>query len=201
MRVSDRADPVDLAALIGSRICHDLISPVGAIGNGLELLNMSGAAGPELALIGESVDNANARIRFFRIAFGLASPDQLVGHPEITSILDDVYRAGRLKVRWDIAEDCARPDVRLAFLAIQCLETAMPYGGEIVVARRDDGWHATGVAAKMKLDEALWSGLESGAVPKVAANCVHFPLLSDGLKRIGRALSVTRADGEIDIAF
>ena len=37
---------VSLSALIGSRICHDLISPIGAINNGLELLDMSGAALP-----------------------------------------------------------------------------------------------------------------------------------------------------------
>ena len=39
----------DIAALLGSRICHDLISPLGAISNGVELLEMSGAQmGPEL---------------------------------------------------------------------------------------------------------------------------------------------------------
>ncbi len=62
----------DLVALIGSRICHDLISPIGAIGNGIELIGLSGAgAGPEMALISESVTNAQARIRFYyRVAFG-----------------------------------------------------------------------------------------------------------------------------------
>ncbi len=49
-------DKPDLAALVGSRICHDLISPIGAIGNGVELMMMEGAAkGPEMALITESV--------------------------------------------------------------------------------------------------------------------------------------------------
>ena len=62
---------VNLAALIGSRICHDLISPIGAINNGLELLDMNGGVqGAEMELISGSVGNAGARIRFFRIAFG-----------------------------------------------------------------------------------------------------------------------------------
>ena len=45
-----------LASLIASRICHDLISPVGAIANGLELMSLGGASngGPELALVTES---------------------------------------------------------------------------------------------------------------------------------------------------
>ncbi|MEO1362985.1 MAG: hypothetical protein AAFU86_04320 [Pseudomonadota bacterium] len=80
-------DNVNLAALIGSRICHDLISPIGAINNGLELLNMAGASdGPEMELISESVENASARIRFFRMAYGAAS-DQPVGRAEVVSIL------------------------------------------------------------------------------------------------------------------
>jgi histidine phosphotransferase ChpT len=67
------SDQPDLAALIGSRICHDLISPIGAIGNGVELLLMEASGkGPELSLISESVAAANARIRFFRVAFGAA---------------------------------------------------------------------------------------------------------------------------------
>ena len=83
----------ELNALIGSRICHDLISPLGAIGNGIELLTMSGmSAAPEITLISESVDNANARIRFFRIAFGAASADAVTSHSEVTGILADVYR-------------------------------------------------------------------------------------------------------------
>lgn len=58
---------LNLAALIGSRICHDLISPIGAINNGLELLGMSGnrMEGPEIDLIGQSVQNASARASAF----------------------------------------------------------------------------------------------------------------------------------------
>ena len=83
--------PSDLNDLIGSRICHDLISPLGAISNGLELLAMSqDMSGPEVSLISESVDNANARIRFFRIAFGSSSPGQMTGANEIASILRDM---------------------------------------------------------------------------------------------------------------
>jgi histidine phosphotransferase ChpT len=63
----------EIAALIASRICHDLISPIGAIGNGMELMALSSGqeqSSPELDLISQSVENANARIRFFRIAYG-----------------------------------------------------------------------------------------------------------------------------------
>ena len=67
----------ELSQLLGSRLCHDLVSPLGAIGNGVELLEMSPdfpgiAACPELQLIAESVSSARARIQIFRVAFGQA---------------------------------------------------------------------------------------------------------------------------------
>lgn len=64
--------PGDLAALLCSRICHDVISPVGALNNGLELLDEPGAEADALALIKVSARNASARLQFARIAFGAA---------------------------------------------------------------------------------------------------------------------------------
>ena len=76
-------DPLHLATLIGSRICHDLASPIGAVKNGLELLHLSSenSTGPEICLIEESSDNAIGRVNFFRIAFGMGGPvGKVSGH-------------------------------------------------------------------------------------------------------------------------
>ena len=62
----------DLAALLCSRVCHDIISPVGAINNGLELLDEGGAEEDAMQLIRASAANASARLQFARIAFGAA---------------------------------------------------------------------------------------------------------------------------------
>ena len=63
---------LDLAALLCSRVCHDIISPVGAINNGLELLDEGGADEDAMNLIRTSARNASARLQFARIAFGAA---------------------------------------------------------------------------------------------------------------------------------
>lgn len=63
---------IDLGALLCSRICHDIISPVGAINNGLELLEEGGADEDAMELIKTSAFNASARLQFARIAFGAA---------------------------------------------------------------------------------------------------------------------------------
>lgn len=60
----------DLAALLCSRVCHDVISPVGAINNGLELLDEGGSDADAMELIRTSALNASVRLKFARLAFG-----------------------------------------------------------------------------------------------------------------------------------
>ncbi|WP_299369688.1 histidine phosphotransferase family protein [uncultured Tateyamaria sp.] len=168
---------VNLAALIGSRICHDLISPIGAINNGLELLGMSDDRdGPEIDLISESVGNASARIRFFRIAYGAAS-DQAMGRAEVVSILNDTMKGGRLTVAYGPLDEKPRWAVRMAFLAIQCLETSMPYGGRIEVNCDNGAWTITGYSQKSNPDDTLWSLLDGTEPEDLAPAHVQFALL------------------------
>ena len=139
---------INLSALIGSRICHDLISPIGAINNGLELLGMTaGQSSPEMALISESVENAAARIRFFRVAYGAAG-EQMMGRPEIASILKDLTKGGRLEYEWEPEAPAPRAQVRLVFLAVQCIESSMPYGGKVTIKIDDGRWVLLGSANK-----------------------------------------------------
>ena len=115
-------DPnASLAALVGSRLCHDLISPVGAIQNGLELLSMAGGApGPELDLIQDSCDSATARIRFFRVAFGAADSEQMVSGRDIADTLEGLCKGGRTMAVWDAYGDYPRSAVQLVYLAFLC---------------------------------------------------------------------------------
>ena len=180
----------DLTALLGSRICHDLISPLGAVSNGLELLEMvGGSSGPEISLISTSVANANARIRFFRIAFGTASSDQNVSAVEVRSILHDTTLGSRFKVDWQVTEDAPRREVKLAFLAIQCMESALAFGGRVTVRCSDTRWHIDGEAVKLKAEPALWTGLQHGEIDVTPAQ-VQFALLPAELKRQGRTLAL-----------
>lgn len=193
-------DPSDIIALLGSRICHDLISPLGAIGNGLELLMMSGTVpGPEMALISESVTNANARIRFFRIAFGAAAEGQNVALSEIRSILDDMTRGGRLRLDLRVTGDLTRRTAKLMFLALQCLETAMPFGGTVRIDVTGDGCAITAEAAKMKVDPVLWARLQGADAAEITPAQVQFALFPAELARQGRTLGLGIGADRIDM--
>jgi histidine phosphotransferase ChpT len=196
------ADTPDLIALLGSRICHDLISPLGAIGNGVELLTMTGAVpGPELTLIAESVTNANARIRFFRIAYGAAAPGQGVARAEIRSILDDMTRGGRLKIDWGVAGDAARAEAKLAFLALQCLESALPFGGRIRVATDGGLWQIGAEAPKLKIEAPLWARLRGEGGGEITAAQVQFALFAAELERQDRRLTLRLGEHEIALRY
>lgn len=154
----------DLAALIGSRLCHDLVNPLGAIGNGVELLEMTGSAkGPEMELIRDAVRDAQARLRFFRIAFGAAGQTQITSAREAREALEELYRAHRMDPHWMPTNDLPRSHVQVAFLMVLCAETALPMGATLTVSMDTAGqWHLSAKADRIVMDDALWSVLRFG---------------------------------------
>ena len=195
--------PDDLSAFLGSRICHDLISPLGAIGSGVEILSMTGLnAAPEIALISDSVESANARIRFFRVAFGASGGGVQIGLAETRAIMADLTLRGRLRIDWTGDSDAMRAEAKLAFLLLLSLETALPYGGRIDVSHEGGAWRLDGTADRIKADPALWSlmlGQADGA--ELISSNVHFALVPDLARRLGRQLRTTLGNGAITISF
>ena len=194
----------DLATLVGSRICHDLISPIGAIGNGLELLSLTDEAssGAEMSLISDSVENASARIRFFRIAFGAACADQRVSRSEVLGILEANARGGKISYQWPTDAEQSRQDVRIAFLLLQCCETAMPFGGDIAVTRDGSHWTVRATADRFKVLGDLWDGLtKHDLVLKHTAAQVQFALLPQVLSDAGHTLTANVTEFEITATF
>lgn len=197
-------DRPDLAALLGSRICHDLISPLGAIGNGVELLGLdpAGASRPEVALIADSVASASARIRFLRVAFGAASVEHRMGRPEILGLLADWTNGGRLVVDWQVPGDLARRAVRRAFLALLCVETAIPYGGEITVQFDQGHWLLEASGRRLKVEAQLWALLtEPEADAALTPAQVQFGLLAQDLALFGLVARVRHDDAVLTLDY
>ncbi|SHK40620.1 histidine phosphotransferase ChpT [Shimia gijangensis] len=193
---------MDFSALVGSRICHDLISPVGAIGNGVELIGMGGSSGPEIELIADSVGNANARIRFFRIAFGLAGTEQMVGVNEVRTTLNDLSAGGRVSYAWDVMRDVPRPELRAGFLALMCLESALPLGGFITITENANRWQFTAQGRKINFEDNLWADLtRANRTVEVTPGRVQFGLLPQIVDDLGRELGVRREAEQLTLSF
>ncbi len=194
------ADRPDLAALIGSRICHDLVSPLGAVGNGIELLTVGGAEGPETELIAESLAAAQGRIAVFRVAFGPARDEQVIEARARTDIAEGVQGSGRLTLDWAPEGPLARPAAKLAALLMLCAESALPRGGHLAVTHSRDGLQLAAEGRRVSLDEALWPLLDGAApTPELRAAHVQFPLAAQELARQGRRAAVDATETTLTI--
>lgn len=89
--------------LIASRICHDLVSPVGAVNNGVELMQELGEdAGEEaVKLIADSAQQASIRLKNFRLCYGAAGTDKNIGFKDIRECFTDLIKAGRVQVEFE----------------------------------------------------------------------------------------------------
>ncbi|MGR3491151.1 MAG: histidine phosphotransferase family protein [Shimia sp.] len=185
----------DLAARVASRICHDLVNPLGAVSNGVELLSMTGdASGPEMALVEDSLKAALARVNLFRIAFGAPAPDQTIAASELTNILSALGPSLRVRVIPMMEGDLPRDRARLLLLLLLCSESAFPFGGEVQL--KADGMIATG--DRMQADPELWEHLSMGTPIEAAANVIHFVLARDALPH---GAQLTIGDGTIRVAL
>lgn len=133
-------DPTELAALLCSRLCHDLISPVGAVGNGVELLRASpDAPQEEVALIEDSAGMAQAALSYFRVAFGAASAEAELGATELGRIVAAHFRHGRAAIDWRVTEALPRREARPLLLMILAAVAVLPLGGRVGVEAAPGG--------------------------------------------------------------
>jgi histidine phosphotransferase ChpT len=130
---------VDLAALLCSRICHDIISPVGAINNGLELLDEGGADVDAMNLIRTSARNASARLQFARIAFGAAgSAGMLIDSGDAEAVTTAFLRNEKPELVWNGRRALMpKNKVKLLLNLVLVANAAIPRGGRISVTLDD----------------------------------------------------------------
>ena len=129
-----------VAELMCSRLCHDLISPISAINNGIELMNENdeGIIDSSIELLGTSAKQALDRLSFYRVAFGLAGGGAIISWNEIRNILEIFAAERKTTIVWtrepqqpdeNISQILAKLVVNVVFLAMECL----PRGGVISV--------------------------------------------------------------------
>lgn len=141
-------DALDLAALLCSRVCHDVISPVGAIVNGLEVLedekdeSMRGFAQD---LIKKSARQASARLQFARLAFGAAgSAGASIDTGDAESVARGFIQDDRTTLTWTAPRVLLpKNQVKLLLNLLLIAQTAVPRGGVIAVTLSVDGDQGT----------------------------------------------------------
>jgi histidine phosphotransferase ChpT len=137
-------DSLDLAALIASRVCHDVISPVGAIVNGLEILEDEkdeGMRGFAFDLIKKSAAQASARLQFCRIAFGAAgSAAAQLDLGDAEQVARGFIEDQKTSLTWDAQRQLLPKNmVKLLLNLVLVATTTIPRGGVIAVTAEGEG--------------------------------------------------------------
>jgi histidine phosphotransferase ChpT len=152
---------LDLAALLCSRVCHDVISPVGAIANGLELID-----DPEmdqetketaLAMVRSSARTAAAKLKFCRIAFGAAgSAGALIDMGEAGEIARAFVGEEKVKLEWNAPrENRPKQQVKLVLNMLLMAMAGIPRGGLVTVDVEGDVFSARAQGDRAKVPEAI----------------------------------------------
>jgi histidine phosphotransferase ChpT len=132
-------EPLDLAALLCSRVCHDVISPVGAIVNGLEVLEEDNDADTRtfaLDLIKKSAATASAKLQFCRLAFGAAgSAGASIDTGDAESVTRGLFGDDKVRLEWS-APRVLMPKNKVKLILNLCVIAAgtIPRGGVVSVA-------------------------------------------------------------------
>lgn len=132
-------DDLKLAALMCSKVCHDLISPIGALSNGIEVLTEDND--PEMhrhamTLLEASAGQAAAKLKFARLAYGTSgSPGSEIDLREAETAIKELLGGGKIDIQWDapaaaFGKDIVKVLVNLAHAACD----AIPRGGVLVVS-------------------------------------------------------------------
>ena len=126
----------DLAAILCSKVCHDIISPVGAINNGLELLDEGGADEDAMNLIKQSARTASARLQFARIAYGAAgSAGVQIDTGDAQNVAMQFMRGEKAELTWEGPRVLLpKNKVKLLLNLMIVANAAIPRGGKVAVS-------------------------------------------------------------------
>src|SRR6516162_2296415 len=175
-------DTLELAALLCSRVCHDLISPVGAIVNGLEVLDDNPK--PEdrdfaLELIRKSAKTASARLQFCRLAFGAAgSAGAQIDLGDAQAMARGHIEDGKVSITWNLPRILLPKNrVKLLLNMLVIAQQTIPRGGTLTVDPIGEGetmaFRVTASGLNARLPQNIANLLSSTQPPAADAHAVQ----------------------------
>jgi histidine phosphotransferase ChpT len=175
-------DTLELAALLCSRVCHDLISPVGAIVNGLEVLDDNPK--PEdrdfaLDLIRKSAKTASARLQFCRLAFGAAgSSGAQIDLGDALTMAKGHIEDGKCTITWNLPRLLLPKNrVKMLLNMLVIAQQTIPRGGTLTVDPIGEGetmaFRVTAAGLNARLPQNIVALLSGDQEPSVDAHAVQ----------------------------
>jgi histidine phosphotransferase ChpT len=200
---------LEFAALLVSRVCHDLVSPVGAVVNGLEVLEDERDASMRaeaLKLVASSAEQAAARLQFARIAFGAAgSAGAELDLGEIGRIMKSLVQGGKVEVDWHAAPvNWPKNWAKLLMNATLLAADSLPRGGKVEVRTSVEGAApsftvaATGQGARV-LEEVAKAARGESSGP-FDGRSIQGLLTYKLARELNAGLTISAAENRVDLA-
>lgn len=198
---------IELASLLCSRLCHDLLSPVGALNNGLEL--MADEQDPEmrercLELLAESAKASASKLKFFRLAFGAAGGfGEEIDTREARTALEGLFGAEKkIALGWMVAADKLPKEAVKVLLNLALVAgDALVRGGQLDIGAERS---ATGTeiviraeGPRLLLDPNLRATLERGAAGTVEPRAAGAWLAHALITEAGGKLQISPVDSPV----
>ena len=193
-------ESADLAAFIAGKLCHDFISPAGAIMSGLDLLEDPTAQDMRddaMGLIRQSAKKMVALVHFARVAFGAATTSEQFTAAELHGLVAGLSEGGRATLDWRMPNEVfSKPEARTLINLAWMTLSALPMGGTATVTtRREDGrvlliGSAEGARARLKPEAVV--GLKGERLTE--------GLAGQWIQPYWLWLAVNQAGGRLDVA-
>ncbi len=203
---------MDVVELLCSRLCHDLIGSIGALNNGLELLEEGDAElrGEALGLLARCGAEASARLQFFRAAYGRGvGLERMTNLGGVRNLAADYFKHGKLRLLWPESNvttrrPVAKKSTKLLLNILLLGADALPLGGELLVRLGDgsDGsWvEVTASGERVKFADATRAALTASSESTPAADLEPATVQAYFAARLsasqGAGLTVEMEDGE-----
>jgi histidine phosphotransferase ChpT len=191
-------DDIDIAALLVSRVCHDLVSPVGAVVNGLEVLEDESdlaMRADALRLVAASAEQASARLQFARLAFGAAgSVGAELDLAEVGRVTAGLLKGGRVELIWNMESvNWPKDWAKLLMNGVLIVTDCLPRGGTVIVERTDGPgllrFCITGTGSMVRLSPESERALAGESAAGLDGRSIQPYLTSRLAKNLGAKLS------------
>jgi len=204
LAVTDRPmKAADLGSLLCSRLCHDLMSPVGALNNGIELL--ADEQDPDmrdrcLELLSDSAKATANKLKFFRLAFGAAGGfgDQVATSEARTALEGLVGADGKIELGWMVgAEKLSKGATKLLLNLALIAGDALVRGGRLDVGAEGSEIAIRAEGPRIALDPAIRDTLLSGAEEAVEARTAGAWLAYSLAQEAGGSIQLSQPSPEV----
>lgn len=189
-----------LAALIASKICHDISNPVNAFGQGLEMMRDPAMQDDALPILDQSARQANAKVEFYRFAVGGAVVDGEGELDEVKPIAEVLFSALTPDLAWNapagvrLPRTATRVVAHLLYIAGQCL----PRGGKVELSSQGGQITISATGDRVVLKDDTVKALR-GEEPESGWAINAQPLFAGVLAtQAGLDLAINKGDGRVD---